>query len=194
MSKKSDIENFGENPDISEFRERLREVFAMVDPDLPREQIEELLMIAEVEFYRAAIQVLVPTPEAWAMMKVEEKKVFKIGGKGLCAISTKFGVEGKPMDNHRIHLEFGRQIYGEHSCFSPESVKELRRKIIQQVPTPEAWAAMTLEERNEFKIGRKGLYAISTKFEVEGSPINNHQIHLELGRQIYGEEHKCLQE
>ena len=155
-------------------------------PDLTSEQI------------KAEILKLKPTPESWADMTAKEKQSFKVYGKGLAAIARKFGVEGNPAGYHSIHLELGRKIYGEdHECLKYEekpdlTLEQLMAEILKLKSTPQSWAEMTQKEKQSFKIQGKGLITIARKFGVEGNPIGNHSIHLELGRKIYGEEHECL--
>ncbi len=136
----------------------------------------------------------IPEPEVWAEMKARKKREFKVAGMGLVAIATKFDIKGNPIDNHNIHLELGRKIYGEeHECLQVFSPEGLTQRIREEIPEPEVWAGMKHKKKLSFKVAGMKLNAIARKFGVKGNPISNHSIHLELGRKIYGEEHECLQ-
>ncbi|MBU1683175.1 hypothetical protein KJ742_04480 [Patescibacteria group bacterium] len=128
-------------------------------------------------------------------MKQAEKKEFKINNMGLYKISTIFGIKGNPVGNHKVHLELGRKIYGDrHDSLQVFILNKLKQKIIQKIPTPEEWAKMTAIEKSKFKITNIGLYKISTIFNTKGDPVHSHKIHLKLGRKIYGNRYKCLQQ
>ncbi|MEK7680750.1 MAG: hypothetical protein AAB348_01740 [Patescibacteria group bacterium] len=76
------------------------------------------------------------------------------------------------------------------------NVKELeglRTEILKVKPTPESWVEMKTREKLAFKIAGLGLSAIVRKFDVIGHPAGNQEIHLELGKKIYGEGHECLE-
>jgi hypothetical protein len=152
------------------------------------------------EGLRSEILKLKPTPQSWADMNKEDKKQFKIFRMGLNAIARKIGVEGNPANNHSVHLEIGRKIYGEeHKCLQYEekpdlTPEKLKQEILKLKPTPKSWVAMEVKERKRFKISGIGLFAIARKFDVEGNPVSNLLPFLELGRKIYGKEHKCLKE
>lgn len=70
--------------------------------------------------------------------------------------------------------------------------ENIRRIIIAEYPTPEAWADMHWEKK-EHKINNKGLIAIARLFGIMvGNPKSNGSVFLALGRAIYGSEHECL--
>lgn len=64
------------------------------------------------------------------------------------------------------------------------SQQGLRNGILKQFPKPEELARLTVRQRNAVKIGGMGLFAIATRFGVEGDPIDNTKYYLELGRKI----------
>jgi hypothetical protein len=155
--------------------------------------------VRTLEGLRTEILKQKPTPEEWADMTQKEKSQFKVSGIGLRAIATKFDIEGNPIYNHKFHLELGRKIYGEeHKCLKYEekpdlTLDEIKEEILRQKPTPEEWANVKRKGKKSFKISGMGLVAIAKRFGIEDNPIGNYNSHLELGRKIYGEEHKCLQ-
>lgn len=53
---------------------------------------------------------------------------------------------------------------------------------------------MKAREKKKLKFKNLGFIAIARHFGVEGDPINNHSIHLALGRAIWGENHPELQD
>jgi len=155
------------------------------------------------EVYRYYIQNHTPTPEAWMGMTQAEKLNFKsYGGKGLFAIAGIFGVKGNPTGYSRVMAELGMKIYGSHKVFDhalAENPTESwtrefwKMKLLEQIPTPEAWMEMSVVEKKKFKpYGNKGLIAIAGIFGVKGNPRNS-QVMAELGRKIYGE-HKVFEE
>jgi len=174
------------------------EVLEHLFKDVDMESLKKMDVKTQ-EGLRAEILKKVPTPEMWAGMKVKEKQEFKIAGVGPEAIARKFGVMGNPVNYKLVYLELGRKIYGEeHECLQynekPElTEEELHNEILKKVPTPEMWAGMEPKDKQAFKIGGMGLFAIAHKLGVKGHPIANLSVYLEVGRKIYGEEHECLQ-
>jgi len=156
------------------------------------------------ELYRYHIQNQVPTPEAWMGMTRTEKLNFKpYGGKGLTAIARIFGVMGNSVGASRVMAELGMKIYGVHQVFDDALADDpteswtretWKMKVIEKVPTPEAWMGMTFAEKQSFKpYGGKGLIAISRIFGVKGDPIHNNRVLAELGVRIYGVSHECIE-
>ena len=136
-----------------------------------------------------AIRAQIATAEEWARMTAVLKGKFKANGMGLCAIATRFGVEGNPKDNHKYHLELGKLIYGENAVFEVTdiSVEDLKNLILIEVATAEEWAGMKRVQKGKFKVKGMGLIAIARRFGIEGDPVHYRKYHLELGKLIYGE-------
>jgi superfamily II DNA or RNA helicase len=166
----------------------------LVDNKLSNGKIKELILEK------------ISTGAQWAAMDKTAKKAFKVKGSdvnseelSLFVIASRFGVEGRPVNNHKYHLELGRIIYGELPELSYEekvqlSNEEIRELILKQIPTAAEWAAMNTSAKENFKIkrneassGELTLRAIARRFGVKGDPASNHKYHLELGRIIYGE-------
>ena len=174
-----------------------KEVTDLLLKDVNTEELKKIDVRTQ-EGLRTEILKLVPTPEEWAGMCKGKKITFKVFGRGLVAIATKFGVEGDPTQNNLYHFDLGRKIYGEgHECLTyverPDpSPEELRTEILRLAPTPKKWAGMKQKEKLAFRALGVGLSAIATKFGVEGDPVGRHSIHLDLGRRIYGEGHEYL--
>lgn len=147
--------------------------------------------VRDQEALRMEIMKLVPTAEEWAGMKAKEKAKLKITNMnmGLMAIARRFGVNGDPINHHKVHLELGRKIYGEHEVLQEISLDDVKKDILDQRPTAAAWAGMKRKEKGKFKITNTkiGLMTIAAMFGVSENPVNNHKYHLELGRKIYGE-------
>jgi len=127
-----------------------------------------------------------PTAAKWASMKQSEKAKFEIGEMWLTAIATRFGVKGNAISNRSDHLELGRKIYGEHPALEELTIEMLIANIKKAKSTADKWTAMDYSEKRKFKIGGIGLKAIASRFGLDGDPRDNHSIHLELGRKIYG--------
>lgn len=158
----------------------------------------------ERERLRGIIIKRFPEPEIWAGLSYEDKKdlYFNLDGENfkLCAVASKFGVQGDPVGYIRYHFELGRIIYGkEHKCFEycDVSKEEITEKVKSQIPTPEEWAKIKSTQRKSFKVkvGLKdfGLYWVANQLGVEGDPVGTNDIFLILGQEIYGVEHKCLE-
>lgn len=92
---------------------------------------ERKIDVADEEKARQAVIGKVPTAEEWAAMQISEKKIFRIGGKGLKAIARVFGVSGDPSNKKAIFLELGREIYGEHEALASDDAE-----------IPENWLSM----------------------------------------------------
>jgi len=132
------------------------------------------------------------TPQQWALMQQKEKKPYKLqpGNYGLCALSTIFGIEGNPISHHDIHLALGRSIWGELECL--KSTKPTKEQLINTLKlefTPQQWALMKYSEKLAYKMqpGNYGLTALARILDLEGVPTNNHDIHLAMGRAIWGD-------
>jgi len=148
------------------------------------------------------------TPEKWIIMTHKEKLGVNIAGLGLTAISSVFGVDGSPEGNNLVHLELGLKIYGEdNSVIRPEWKKlqseqaereklknnpELLTTKIKRLCTPKKWVKMTVKEKTGVNVAGLGLYAISSVFGVDGNPVNNQLLHLELGLKIFGENNTII--
>ncbi len=94
-------------------------------------------------------------------------------------------MEGNPIGNHPVHLELGKAIFGVLPCFAEVTHDQLRTAITEMY-TAERWAGMNQKEKNILQIQGLGLRAITGRFGVEGNPIKNHSVHLELGKAIFG--------
>ncbi|MDD2656560.1 MAG: DEAD/DEAH box helicase [Patescibacteria group bacterium] len=130
----------------------------------------------------------------WVNMKAPDKKEFSVDDKGLVAISRIFGVSHDPVNNNEVYLVLGRKIYGDDAI--NEALKELDRKnspeyfsnIIKAKYSAFDWINMKTPDKKEFSVDDKGLVAISRIFGVSHDPVGNHEVHLVLGRKIYGDE------
>jgi hypothetical protein len=68
-----------------------------------------------------------------------------------------------------------------------EPPPEKLRLLLRQQFAPEQWAGMKRQEKCSVKVAGCGLIAIARRFGIAGSPANNHDIHLALGRAIWGD-------
>ncbi|MGL4555501.1 MAG: DEAD/DEAH box helicase [Gemmataceae bacterium] len=94
------------------------------------------------------------TPRTWAGMINAEKKALRFGPdqKGLMAVASLFGVDGNPNNNAAVHLRLGEAIWGEEfGDPKGEEVRELRDRL-KALYTPEQWAFMTEQEREELDL------------------------------------------
>ncbi len=154
--------------------------------------LPELIYVEKVELtledFKKAILNKVPTAVQWAGIDREARLAFKIQGLGLRGIAGKFGIAGNPISNHKYHLELGRMIYGNlpELIDAELTLEDLKKAILNEVPTAAQWAGMDSKAKKNFKVGELGLYAIATKFCIVGNPIKNNKYYLELGRIIYG--------
>ena len=136
---------------------------------------------------------LVATPKVWAGMSQKERLAFRVENMGLQAIANKFGIKGLPCSRLSDHLGLGRKIYGEgHECLKDTSIEELKKMILEAMPTPEAWAEMMGKEKTTFMIAGMSLWVLARRFGTGGDPSRNHIDHLMLGEEIYGKGHECL--
>ena len=147
--------------------------------------------------------------QRWAWMTSKEKKVIKIYDLGLQALASIFRVNGNPTANHDFHIQLG-------NIFWPEA-KELKdyisnieqndkalddlsadpakwRKMFEDMGhNPQSWRKMAYEDKQAIRIHGIGLYAISTKFGLEGDPIRKLSTYIQLGL-IFWPESEELQE
>ena len=119
---------------------------------------------------------------------------------GLVAIATRFGVKGDPVNYHAIHLQLGEKIFGADTVILEKLKVARASKEVEALPpeelrphltkshNPDTWAEMTAKQKSAFRVpgSEMGLRALATRFGVEGNPVSNHAIHLELGEKIFG--------
>jgi hypothetical protein len=158
----------------------------------------------------AIVAVAKLTPEEWVKMSQKEKRSFCVPGSemGMCALATRFGVKGSPVNSTAIHLELGERIFGSGTVISERLIAIQRQSIeksklldlrdasrdeITQILkdggiTPEKWERMSRKEKGSFRVpgSDTGMNALARRFGVKGNPVNNKAMHLELGEQIFG--------
>jgi hypothetical protein len=138
-----------------------------------------------------AIKILVPTPEKWAKMKVNERAAFKVARMGIVALARRFGVRGNPFMYIKYHFELGEKIYGKNKVFIYVEKVELNNKDLIKavriiVTTPKKWVSMKPKERAKFRVKGIGLQAIGTRLGVIVKGPSCKKSFLELGERIYG--------
>jgi superfamily II DNA or RNA helicase len=126
------------------------------------------------------------TPEQWANMGQEERRVIDVFDLKLTAIARTFGVPGSPINKNADHLALGRAIFGEHPALVEITPDVLRAEILRRY-TSEQWAALKTKDKATIDIFGLKLKAIAGAFGIRGAPIGNHADHLALGRVIFGE-------
>ena len=105
---------------------------------LEAKQLGTKVMVKGAEEVRVEIMKLKTSAE-WVAMDSAEKRNFKVPEKigiGLIEIARKLGLEGRPMDNEKIHLELGSRIYGRDDknineaidFYDPVKLKEMIKK------------------------------------------------------------------
>lgn len=144
------------------------------------------------------------TPQQWVNLESKQKRKMRINGLGLLPIARIFGVQGNLVDNRAVHLELGRQIYGDDAAIlmaaeenrqKKEAQKrpiEQWREIIKGIYTAEQWVELKEEEKLKLKIDGLKLIAIAKIFGIHKNPISRHETHLNLGKQIYGDDPAIL--
>jgi hypothetical protein len=143
------------------------------------------------------------TPERWVEMTVKDKNSFRVPGRDMRmnALARCFGVKGDPIGYTTIHLELGNQIFGSGTVISERLVAisklvnldratsdEITQIIKDGDTTPEQWVKMSKKERLTFRVpgSDMGMTALARRFGIEGSPVNQKAIHVELGERIFG--------
>ena len=111
MSKERDLEKILDNPELTEFRNRIREALESRPQGMTFEEMAEYTKAAELEFFRGVIRLNFPTHEKWDNMNLMDRATFRVGGLPLNEIADRFGVTGNPMGNDTAFNELGRQIY-----------------------------------------------------------------------------------
>ncbi|MDZ4217306.1 MAG: hypothetical protein U1C97_03260, partial [Candidatus Gracilibacteria bacterium] len=99
---------------------------------------------------------------------------------------------------YREKKEWEAQMSVELFAQGPETKQDLnkrerfRQEILKQKLTAEDWVAMKGQEKSTFSVRGQKLKALVRLFGVEGDPVGNHRVHLELGLKLYGEENEVI--
>ncbi|MDP2690945.1 MAG: hypothetical protein Q8O95_00895 [bacterium] len=202
-SKKELLEKYPEKVVKVLYREK-KEWEAQMSVELFAQGPETKQDLNKRERFRQEILKQKLTAEDWVAMKGQEKSTFSVRGQKLKALVRLFGVEGNPLSNHRIHLELGLRVYGGENedilkaiqewekAHQNLSQEEAKTEILSQKLHAEDWVAMKVPEKRTFSIRGQKLKALVRLFGVEGDPVGNHRVHLELGLKLYGEENEVI--
>lgn len=115
MSKEKDMNNIGENPELDDFREKLRSIFESAPKVMSPEQINHYSQVAELELFRGLIRLNFPSFEDWKAMSLQRRATFVVGGLHLNEIAERFRIAGNPMGNDDAFMELGYLIYKDDS-------------------------------------------------------------------------------
>jgi hypothetical protein len=139
------------------------------------------------------------SPEVWCRMSQTQKRAYRVPGTnmGLTALAGRFGLSGltgNPIGNHVYHLELGAKIFGEGTVISDKlfferaTPEQLAAKVREEM-TAKQWSEMTQKQKLAYRVpgSDMGLTKLARRVGITGSPISNHDVHLQLGEKIFGD-------
>lgn len=175
-----------------------RAIYAAMQQELQWKALEE-----DPDRLKAAIKEKYPSSKEWMAMQSRERKSLKVAGRGGVAFASLFSIaDDDPRGSRYGHALLGQMIYGSDDPDIRTAIQEelqwkefeatpekLRVKIIEIVPTGEAWINMNSSERSNFKIAGRGELAIAPLLGIEiGRGQLKRSLHVQLGQAIYGNE------
>jgi hypothetical protein len=162
--------------------------------------------VADREALRSELHTM--SPAAWVAMSYAERRAFEIDGKKMHAIAKAMGYAESPFKNRIAHLELGAFIWGDAEAAirtvlqteraDLQAQKELgtdrarwisaiQERITQDQLTLDDWLSWNAGQRLAFKVHGIGLIQLAQYLGIEGDPLNNRVVYLELSSVIWPE-------
>ena len=141
------------------------------------------------EEWRTAVQQKI-TPGGWLSLTSEQRRAFKVHGRGMQAFAHTFGVKGHVFQSTLTFLNLGLAIFPDNKPIKEALEFEERNpekwgERIREVTTPEQWLTMNAEGRLTFKVDGLGLTALATIFGVKGSAVSRLEPFYHIGTKLW---------
>ena len=148
--------------------------------------------------------------ETWLALSKEQRRAFKIHGRGLQALATLLGIEGDPIENRQPFLEMATKIWGETIAVEERRKIRQRKKVerlklqpdevaqrLKETISAEQWVNMTSKQRIEYRLEGMSLRVIAgilgVRFVTEGGNVAyNTSAHIALGAKVFGEDDPAI--
>lgn len=156
--------------------------------------------------WRETVLKEVPTAEEWIRLK-DIIRLQGFGGRTLASLARRLGLQGNPLTNFLEYINLGKIFFGDDPVFLLEIKKLEKQKEVKEIKPEDLkeniktqislkrWIEMANKEKHNLKrLFGIGVNAIARKFGVEGDPVENRIVFLEIGRKIYGDDENLLEE
>lgn len=161
------------------------------------------------EKWRSAVQKQYSLDEWMKLSSSDGRKQVKVKGKKVPALATIFGVNGNARDDRCVYLELGIAIFGDKNQVVAKelALEEQRRekrerrkeaakkmgtnteewkKVLAEKYSAQQWVSMTQTIKKDVEVNGRKLRAIASIFSIDGNPVSNHDVHIQIAARIFG--------
>ncbi len=150
----------------------------------------------------AKLKKLIPTPEGWAIIPLDKRKILEIQGIKFAKIFTMFDIDHEDSQDNVAFFELGIRVHGNNETLEKkrdeaQKTKELKQKnkseiieeIEKQFPTIDSWLSAKPGQRKKLNIPGMKITKLITYFGIEDKIFSLAGWYA-LGLAIFGEDEK----
>lgn len=160
----------------------------------------------DMEAWKELVRKQVPSAKEWITLK-DIIRLQGLGGRTLKSLANRLGLESGPLTNSLSYLNLGKVFFGEDPVLLDEikKIKELesikavdeealKEQILAKIDVNK-WLTLSAKEKHALKdLFGIGIFSIARKFGVVGDPVDDRIVFLELGRKIFGDDPRLVEE